>query len=208
MITLYITRHGETVWNTEKRMQGWRDSELTENGIRNAVLLGDRLRDIPFDAIYSSPSTRTRSTADLIKAEKDIPVIFDENLKEINLGKWEGKTVSFIEKHYSDQFHCFWNTPHLYTAQTGENFGDLKNRVLEFLTSLRENHSSGTVLIVTHSVVIKTMLSHFKNEPLEKLWDPPFIHDTSLTIVELNGETYKIVTEGDISHRVFEEIEN
>ncbi len=208
MITLYITRHGETVWNKQKRMQGWRDSELTETGVRNAGLLGDRLRDVPFDAIYSSPSIRTRSTAELIKGEKDIPINFDEKLKEINMGEWEGKTVSFIEDNDPEQFHCFWNTPHLYTAQTGENFGDLKNRVLAFLTSIQENHTSGTILVVTHAVVIKTMMSLFKNNPLEKLWDPPFIHDTSLTVVEVSGETYKIVMEGDISHRTVEGIEN
>ncbi|TQR15623.1 histidine phosphatase family protein [Psychrobacillus soli] len=40
MLILYITRHGETVWNTQKRMQGWSDSELTEKGISNAVSLG------------------------------------------------------------------------------------------------------------------------------------------------------------------------
>lgn len=39
MLTLYITRHGETEWNIEKRMQGWQDSELTEGGIKNAVYL-------------------------------------------------------------------------------------------------------------------------------------------------------------------------
>ncbi len=89
MLTLYITRHGETKWNTEKRMQGWSDSSLTENGVKNAILLGNRLKDIEFDAIHTSPSQRTIITANLIKGDRKIPLIPDDQLKEINMGIWE-----------------------------------------------------------------------------------------------------------------------
>ena len=54
MIELYITRHGETVWNTENRMQGTEDSPLTSKGIQNARSLGKALHDIEFTAILSS----------------------------------------------------------------------------------------------------------------------------------------------------------
>ncbi len=87
MLNLYITRHGETVWNTQKRMQGWSDSDLTENGISNAVSLGDRMKEIKLDVIYTSPSKRTITTANLIKGEREIPIILDENLREINKEK-------------------------------------------------------------------------------------------------------------------------
>jgi broad specificity phosphatase PhoE len=73
MIKLYITRHGETIWNTEKRMQGWLDSNLTENGKKNAEALGERLKDIEFEAIYSSPSQRTKTTTELVKGDRAIP---------------------------------------------------------------------------------------------------------------------------------------
>lgn len=201
MLTLYITRHGETDWNTQKRMQGWSDSELTKNGKRNAVLLGDRVKEINFDAIYSSPSKRTEVTAHLIKGDRDIPVILDDKLMEINMGKWEGQTFSFIQDKYPDEFYSFWNTPHLYNSFNGESFYGLENRVLKSITSIQEKHSSGNILIVTHSVVIKTLLAYFKNLPLENLWEPPFIYDTSLTIVELIEKEYNIVIEGDVTHR-------
>jgi broad specificity phosphatase PhoE len=53
MLHIYITRHGETEWNTEGRLQGWSDSPLTEKGRRDAILLGNRLQDISFSAIYT-----------------------------------------------------------------------------------------------------------------------------------------------------------
>ncbi|WP_053365728.1 histidine phosphatase family protein [Bacillus sp. FJAT-27245] len=204
MLTLYITRHSETIWNTQKRMQGWGDSELTENGVKNAVSLGSRLKDIKFDAIYSSPSGRTVSTAELVKGERKIPIILDDNLKEINIGEWEGQTFSAIQVKYPNEFHSFWNTPHLYSSLNGESFDELRNRVLNFINSIQDKYSEGNILIVTHSVVIKTLLALFKDYSLEKLWEPPFIQDTSLSIVEFNGKERNIVLEGDLSHRNIE----
>ncbi|MFC4323017.1 histidine phosphatase family protein [Litchfieldia salsa] len=201
MLTLYITRHGETVWNTQKRLQGWSDSELTENGINNAIALGNRVQEVEFDAIYTSPSQRTVSTANLIIGEREIPIIIDHNLKEINMGDWEGQTSSDIEENYSKEFYSFWNTPHLYHSINGESFDELRHRVLNSIISIQEKYSTGNILIVTHAVVIKTLMAFFKDYPLEKLWEPPFIHDTSLTIVEINGNDKHIVVEGDLSHR-------
>lgn len=204
MLTLYITRHGETVWNTQKRMQGWSDSDLTENGISNAVSLGDRMKEIKLDVIYTSPSKRTITTANLIKGEREIPIILDENLREINMGIWEGQTLSDIEQKYPIEYDAFWNTPHLYKPLNGESFAILHKRVLNAINSMQDKHSAGDILIVTHSVVIKTLLAFFKNYPLEKLWEPPFIHDTSLTIIEFSSNKSNIVLEGDLSHREME----
>lgn len=201
MITLYITRHGETEWNREKRMQGWLDSNLTENGIKNAESLGERLKDIELTAIFSSPSGRTKATTNLIRGERNIPVIYDEDLKEIKLGEWEGKTHSSIKELYEVEFESYWNTPHQFTTVGGETFEETRERAVRVLNRIKREYKSGNILIVTHSVLIKCMYSFFKNASIETLWEPPFIHDTSLTIVEMNENGYEIVVAGDISHR-------
>jgi broad specificity phosphatase PhoE len=200
MITLYITRHGETEWNTEKRMQGWLDSNLTENGIKNAISLGERLKETELTAIYSSSSGRTKATTNLIKGERNIPVIYDENLREIKLGQWEGKTHSSIKETYQSEYESFWNAPHLFKTVGGETFEETRARAVQVLNRIKSEYKSGNILIVTHSVVIKCLYSFFKNTPIETLWDPPYIHDTSLTIVEMNEDGFKLVLEGDITH--------
>lgn len=200
MITLYITRHGETEWNTEKRMQGWLDSNLTENGIKNATSLGERLKETELKAIFSSPSGRTKATTSLIRGERDIPVIYDENLKEIKLGQWEGKTHSSIKELYQTQYESYWNAPHQYTSVGGETFEETRARAIQVLDRIKRDYKSGNILIVTHSVVIKCLYSFFRNTSIETLWDPPYMHDTSLTIVEMNESGFKLVLEGDISH--------
>ena len=68
---LYITRHGETQWNTEKKMQGWQNSDLTGQGIENATRLGERLKDVDFSNIYSSPLGRAMDTANHIKGDRN-----------------------------------------------------------------------------------------------------------------------------------------
>lgn len=201
MLNLYITRHGETIWNTEKRMQGWMDSSLTEIGIRNAESLSERLKEIELTAIYSSPSGRTKFTSELIKGNRKIPLIFDDNLKEMNLGRWEGQTFESIQQTNPLEIEYFWNAPHQFIPVGGENFNEVRKRALEVLERIKANYLCGNILIVTHSVMIKCLLSIFKDLPIEKLWEPPFIHDTSLTLVELSEKQSKIVMEGDISHK-------
>jgi broad specificity phosphatase PhoE len=200
MITLYITRHGETEWNTEKRMQGWLDSNLTENGIKNAISLGERLKETELTAIYSSSSGRTKATTNLIRGERDIPVVYDENLREIKLGQWEGKTHTSIKEIYQSEYESFWNAPHLFKTVGGETFEETRTRAVQVLNRIKSEYKSGNILIVTHSVVIKCLYSFFKNSPIETLWDPPYIHDTSLTIVEMNEDGFNLVLEGDITH--------
>ena len=201
MVTLYITRHGETVWNTEKRMQGSQDSPLTSKGIQNAALLGKAIQNIEFAAILSSPSGRTVHTANLIKGEREIPILYDDHLKEINMGDWEGKTQAFIEASDPTEYDAFWNHPHLYKPAVGETFIEVRERAAHMLNRIQREYKSGNILIVTHSVVIKCLFSIFTNAPLERIWDPPFIHDTSLSIVEMNENGFEIVLAGDLSHR-------
>jgi probable phosphoglycerate mutase len=96
---------------------------------------------------------------------------------------------------------AFWNTPHLYTTSSGESFYQLQERVNNFLNRIISEHDNGNILIVTHTVFIKALLSHCKELSIEELWTPPFIHDTSLSIIEIKDGEIEIKLEGDITHR-------
>jgi probable phosphoglycerate mutase len=200
MLKLYITRHGETVWNTQRRMQGWKNSELTERGIANAKALGDSIKEIEFKRVYCSPLDRTRKTAELILGTRNIEVIYEEDLKEINLGEIEGSNQEEANKIHPNFSQYFWEQPHLYEALSGEDFYKVRERVIRVLEKIIKENPEGNVLIVTHGVVLKTIQGYFKNTPMENFWAPPFIYDTSLTIVEIDKGTAEIVVEGDISH--------
>jgi probable phosphoglycerate mutase len=205
MLTIYLTRHGETQWNTENRLQGWKNSPLTEKGIRNAKLLGNRLSEIEFNAIYTSPSERAIQTAEYIRSERNIPVLTDENLKEISYGEWEGKTKEELRKNYKKEFFNYWNAPHQYDHQPhkGEGLTDFKHRVENVFKRILAENPSGNILIVTHAATLKVILSYTMNIPIEKMWSPPFIHNTSLTVFHWDGAKFQFEMVGDTSH--FEE---
>ena len=77
----------------------------------------------------------------------------------------------------------------------------MQDRVINFLNRIISEHDNGNLLIVTHSVFIKALLVHCKNQTIEELWGPPFIHDTSLSVIEIKNGEIEIKLEGDITHR-------
>ncbi|WP_430507833.1 histidine phosphatase family protein [Rossellomorea marisflavi] len=197
MVKLYITRHGETQWNREKRMQGWKDSDLTPEGEEDARALAQVLKRVSFEAVYSSPIGRARKTAELLVNQA--PIILEEDLREIGMGDWEGRTQEEVRAADPERFHTFWNKPHVYETETGETFNQVMDRVESFLKKVQVHQ--GTILVVTHSIFIKALLAYVKELPLDKLWSPPFIEATSLTVIEGAGGKYEIVVEGNTSHK-------
>lgn len=193
MVKIYLTRHGQTEWNLQKRMQGWFDSPLTQEGQQAAIALGRRLAQIPFSAIYASSSGRTVDTAKFICCERQIPIFFKQQLREINVGEWQGMTDSEIRRTYPEQYHHYYNHPTEYKSEEGETFEDVLQRVLPVIKDVIEDYEDDEpVLIVTHAVVKKLLIAHFQNQSIDHVWDPPFIHRTSLTVLHLkkNGDVH------------------
>ncbi|MEH7347692.1 histidine phosphatase family protein [Gottfriedia acidiceleris] len=190
MLTIYLTRHGETVWNIENRLQGSKDSELTASGISDAKLLSKKLAKVSFSKIYTSSSKRAVTTANILKNNPAIPIIEEDDLKEINFGDWEGKTKQEINEDFENEFESLWKTPHLYnhSPHQGESLLDLRERVGNVIQNILNSNEEGNILIVTHAVVLATIVAYLKQSPIEKLWDLPYVHGTSLTIIDFGED--------------------
>lgn len=188
MITLYITRHGETEWNIQKRMQGHKDSPLTEKGYMQAKALGNYLNDICFEKVFVSDSNRAYETACTIMARRDVPIIKEERLREMNIGAWEGHTFEEAEQLNATESYHFWHEPHLYKAQEGESFLDTRERVYAFMKELLSRYKEGNILLVTHTITLKHIMSLWDGKELSALWEEPFIAQTSLSIVEVKED--------------------
>ncbi len=199
MTTIYLTRHGETEWNLAHRLQGQLDSPLTDKGKLQAEWLKNRLEDVEFSAIYSSCSDRAMDTAKIVKGQRQMPIECREELMEIMLGQWEGKKVQVIEKEDATNFFNFWNKPELFQPLEGEDFNDVIERSYKILEEIKRSHD-GNVLVVTHGIVLKSLLCAVARKPLSELWEGPFMKQTSLSILESTDEGFEILTAGDISH--------
>lgn len=198
---IFITRHGQTEWNEIGKLQGWKDSKLTEKGIEDAKKLGESLSHIEFNKIYCSPLGRAIDTANSIKGDRYTEIIITESLKEMGFGSWEGIEHSIVKELYPDHHFNLWNNPHFYEPIDGESFEVLFDRVKKTLNDIIDNNNYGdNILIVSHAVVIKTIYSIIKNISLENFWNPPFIHGTCLTILEVKDKEMQFVLEADVSH--------
>ncbi len=202
MLDLYITRHGQTVWNTEHRFQGRKDSPLTELGKEQARLLHNRIKDIKFDVIYTSPSARAMETSMLIKGDLDIPLIQSERLYEMNFGDWEGEILENILERYAEQYRNLILAPSKYVPITGETYEQVFERTFDFIEELKQKEKQKTVLIVTHGITRKAIMSFFQKEEIDTFWSNERIaKQTSLTRVKIeeNGD-YEVLMNNDYSH--------
>lgn len=197
---IYITRHGETQWNSEGRMQGWKNSNLSEKGIANAKKLGESLKDVPFDLVCCSPLGRTVETANHILGDRKIVTVYNNAFREMGFGCWEGMYHDDIKEQYTEQQHNFWHAPHLYQPIDGESYDGFIERVRTGFHSLTQDAACENLLLVTHAAVIKAIFSIVENRPLSRFWDPPFTYDTCLSILEVSNGEIKVLLEPDISH--------
>ncbi|WNQ09655.1 histidine phosphatase family protein [Paenibacillus aurantius] len=202
MVTsLFLTRHGETEWNLDGKIQGHKDSPLTMLGKQQAGWLCDALGSIQINAIYSSTSQRAYETAEILRGQREINIVKNERLMEINMGTWEGHERKHIETIYPDEYYVFSNTPHLYKPQNGgESFIQLQNRIIPTIRDIILEHIGKNVLIITHAISLKVIMAYFRGESLENLWAPPFMRHTALNKVVMDGSSVHIELYGDLSH--------
>ncbi|NGZ75281.1 histidine phosphatase family protein [Saccharibacillus alkalitolerans] len=199
--TLYMTRHGQTEWNLEGRLQGRKDSPLTEKGLLHARWLRDSLADAPLDAIYSSSSPRALRTADILRGRRALEVTAVDDLREIDMGNWEGRTGTEIQAELPDDYDLFWNDPHLFEpVHGGESFLDLGHRVVPAIERILNVNQGRSLLVVTHAAVLNLLMTAFRRQPVSEMWKPPVLESTCLCKVVYGPEGMKVELHGDVSH--------
>ncbi len=195
---IYIIRHGETVWNAKKLLQGSTDIELNENGRELAGITGQNLEEVAFDKIYSSPLIRAYETACLIRGHRNIPIIRDGRLRELCFGSNEGKDFSKLLADESDPFHYFFKQPELYRAPAdGETLEHICARASEFLTEVIEPQwrELERVMIVAHGAMNKALMCHIKQHGIDQYWSGGLQTNCNVIIVNLDRDGYHVVDE-------------
>lgn len=145
---------------------GATDTNLDDEGIRQARYWQEAFSGLPLDTIYSSCLQRCDKTARRIAGKK--PVVNVPALNEIHMGDWDGKTFAEIKALYPEEFIKRGETLPFYRPPGGESFQNLSDRVLPFFDPLIRKKER--MLIVTHAGVIRVILCHVLNLPLRDLF--------------------------------------
>lgn len=157
---LILVRHGETIWNKEKKIQGITDIGLNEKGIEQAEKLAYSLQKEELDAIITSPLRRAYDTARAIGKYHDIAIKVEEDLQELNAGELEGLTWPELNRY--PEFLAKWKLDNASVPMPkGESLVDVQNRVWPVIQRIIE--TSQNALIVSHSFVIITILCKIQN---------------------------------------------
>ncbi|MEQ1868263.1 MAG: histidine phosphatase family protein [Alphaproteobacteria bacterium] len=153
--TIYFVRHGETVWNTERRLQGSIDSPLTERGraqaLANAQTLIEAVPEITVLPFVVSPLGRARATLRIIRERIGLPDYgyqIDERLAEVRFGDWEGLTFKEIETRFSEQWAVRQTAKWAHMPPNGESFAQASERLKDWARDLRSD-----VVVVAHGAV-------------------------------------------------------
>lgn len=192
--TIFIARHGETLWNLEKRMQGQKDSSLTEKGLKQAETLANALRvrmsgpagEGTITSVWSSCLGRAKRTAEICAEVLDAAVTPAKGLNEIALGQWEGLTFQEAEKMSPEQFYNFWHRPSKYIPTAGgETFQELQDRMINVLKSICSTHAGQNVLVISHWIAIKTVLVRVQGLGLDDIPAIPRIKNGSFHTIKM-----------------------
>ena len=156
---ILITRHGQTEWNVIGKVQGKADIELNDTGIKQAEETAKILENEKIDLIICSPLKRAKQTADIINKNRNIPIIYDNEIAERDFGEFEG-----INKADFD-YDGFWSYKKDLHFNSAENIKDFYNRVYKFLNKIKENYPNKRILIVAHGGISIPVNCYFYGIP-------------------------------------------
>ena len=177
---LILTRHGETVENQKKIMQGHLPGHLSKLGIEQAKKLALRLKKEDISAIYSSDLKRAADTAkEIAKYHKDIPINFVQELRETNLGSLTGK--------------CSRDINFDYRPDDIESTASMQKRAKKLLDKVYNKHPDKTVLFVGHNGINKALISVVMNKSADQIEEVENQFNTSVNIFEIKEDKKHIV---------------
>lgn len=168
---LVISRHAESEWNLLGKWTGWTDVNLTDKGYHEATLLGEELRDIAFDAAYTSELKRTQQTCDGVLEGKgdqaDLPRITAKDLNERDYGDLTGKNKWEVKDEIGDEAFNGIRRGWDYPVPGGETLKDVYARAIPYFEAeiLPRLQRGENILVVSHGNTIRALMKHLDQIP-------------------------------------------
>ncbi|NJN18195.1 MAG: histidine phosphatase family protein [Oscillochloris sp.] len=197
---LILVRHGETPWNVTLQYQGQANIPLNERGIAQARHAADRLRSRQASALYASDLARARQTAEIIGEALHLTPHSASELREIDVGQWEGLTPEELYRRFPDHMAEYERDPARTVRLGGESYAQLQARALIWLQRIQETHKPGeTIIGVSHGGTIRALLCHVIGLDLinfGRMW----LDNGSFTELQLGRSGWRLLRLNDAAH--------
>lgn len=167
---LILIRHGESVWNEEGKVQGTSNPDLSKRGVQQAEMLAAKFNELKH-TVYSSPLSRAHSTAKIITRSHNIPINICHDLREIELGEWEGKHFSQLQQEYPEMIKLWYSEPLCVAVPGGETVLEFRDRVVSAMERIVKQHEQDEkIMVVAHGGVISIYIAHLLEMNLNRIW--------------------------------------
>jgi broad specificity phosphatase PhoE len=153
--TILLARHGESDWNRSQQWQGFADRPLTDLGRRQAAELAERLAETELDAVCSSDLQRARETAETVAGTKGLTVETTPDLREVDVGSWEGLTRADAEARFPERYALWLQGREGW--EDGETYEHMSERVVRAIRRIAKVHDGHRVLVVGHGGSIRAV---------------------------------------------------
>jgi len=204
MLQVYLVRHGETVWNAERRIQGQSDSPLTEKGEQQAWQVGERVKHLGITHIIASDLGRTRRTAEIIADACGCSVTLDPRLRELNMGGREKRPLDGLTAEEEQWRATLVNGTEGGRIPDGESMTEMATRMHAALNACLDLPAGSRPLLVSHGMALGALVSTILGLPAyaERRLR---LRNCSLSRVDYQqsawlAEGWIVETAGDISH--------
>lgn len=204
MTEIWVVRHGETPWNTVRRVQGWEDIELNEHGISQAHALGRHLATNtqpiqPIDAIYTSDLKRAHHTASIIGKSLGLTPQIEQGVRERNFGVLQGLIFHNMHEHQPEAAKIWASRDPDGVIPNGETLGTFHQRVVQAIDRIASRHTGQRVMVVSHGGAMDIIWRHASQISLQAERHAPIVN-TSLNRIAVSNEGWKIIDWGDVRH--------
>ncbi|MGW7446662.1 bifunctional RNase H/acid phosphatase [Kitasatospora sp. NPDC054795] len=171
--TFVLLRHGETPLTPEKRFSGsgGSDPELSDKGRWQAERAAEALAARgSVQAVVASPMRRTRQTAETVAARLGLEVRYEDGLREVDFGDWEGLTFAEVRERYPDDLTAWLGSAKARPTGSGESFTTLTHRAGVARDKIIARYAGKTVLVVSHVSPIKTLVRLALGAPPDSMY--------------------------------------
>lgn len=166
---IFLIRHGQIDYGNESRYIGITDLPLSTAGIGQAARLKEYFAGIAIEKVFTSPLQRCLRTAGIILEGSDKRATVIEDLREINMGEWENRTIDYIRSDFKEMFEKRGANIDSFIPPGGESFEQLQKRVIPAFEYIAA-HTAGNALVIGHAGVNRVILSKLLDFPLRDIF--------------------------------------
>ncbi|MFH1020189.1 MAG: histidine phosphatase family protein [Pseudomonadota bacterium] len=164
--TIYLIRHGLTAANKEDIFAGRTQEPLHPEGAAQLLEVGERLAGRGVSKIFCGPLARTRQSAGIVGELLGVPVGAEEALTEISIPHWDGLSKEAIRTRFGPEYPTWLADPAGFRTPGCETIAEVQRRAVAFLETILRDYSGQNLLVVSHLIVVRTMLLHYLTRPL------------------------------------------